>query len=87
MPEYGLIEPFEVDGGELDGLRPQEIFALGVEWEMFRRRLVSGHPFTVYALSNNAGRLNKLAERSGRFVETRPAKEGWSLITVGTYRV
>lgn len=29
--EYEPVEPFGVDGGELDGLSPAECFTLGVE--------------------------------------------------------
>lgn len=31
MSDYGLIRPFQIDNGELDGLRPNEIFVLGYE--------------------------------------------------------
>jgi hypothetical protein len=84
---WGLVEPFEIDNGELDGLRPQECFALGVEWQMFRSQLQSGKPFTTLVLASNADRLTKLAERSQRFVESRPASDGWANLTVGSYRV
>lgn len=32
--DFGLKEPFDVDNGELDGLRPNEIFVLGYELAM-----------------------------------------------------
>ena len=87
MIEFGLVEPFEIDRGELDGLSRQECFAMGVEWQMFRQKLATDQPFADVVLSNNAARLEKLAERAGRFVETRPASQGWTRITVGGYRV
>jgi hypothetical protein len=78
MTDHTLVEPFEIDNGELDGLRAQECFALGVEWAMFRDRLRTGRPFTLLVLANNAERLTKLAERSRRYVENRPASDGWA---------
>ena len=87
MTTYSLVEPFEIDNGELDNLTPQECFSLGVEWQIFRTQLSEGNPFTSLVLSNNAGRLTALAERAQRFVEARPANDGWALITVGDYRV
>jgi hypothetical protein len=87
MAEFGLVESFDVDSGELDGLSPQMCFSLGVEWEIFRQRLKSGKPFTEIYMSPNGDRLAKLAERAGRFVEARPASDGWTKITVGGYRV
>ena len=42
---YSLAEPFGIDHGELDGLTPQEVFALGVEWQLFRYQLE--HPEAI----------------------------------------
>jgi len=84
---WGLVEPFDTDRGELEGIPPRECFALGVEWQIFRLRLRMGNPFTTLVLANNAIRLTKLAERSQRFVESRPASDGWAELTVGGYRV
>jgi hypothetical protein len=82
--EWGLVEPFEVDDGSLDGIGRAECFSLGVEWGMFRQRLKSGQRFSILCLANNAARLSAMAERHRRFVEYRPATtEGWALITVG----
>lgn len=86
---YDLVEPFDIDDdGSLDGVSPKEGFALGVEWLMFRRRLLSGQPFKVLCLSNNAARLVKMAERHNRFVEDRgTGYEGWREVWVGDYTV
>ena len=83
MPEYELVQPFDTDSGELDGLSQAECFAMGVEWQMFRAQLETGKPFNTVVLASNAKRLTKMAERCQRFVEHRPAENGWSLITVG----
>jgi hypothetical protein len=81
--EFSLVEPFDIDDGSLNSVSAAECFAMGVEWQIFRNRLASGKPFTDLVLANNAVRLTKLAERSQRFVETRPANQGWVSITVG----
>lgn len=31
MSEYGLVEPFNIDNGELDGMTPQEVFVAGYQ--------------------------------------------------------
>lgn len=87
MAEYALVEPFDVDDESLVGLSSKECFALGVEWQLFRDKLATGKPFTEYVLANNANRLTKMAERNRRFVESRPADDGWALLTVGNYTV
>jgi hypothetical protein len=35
MAKFGLIEPFHIDNGQLDGYTPQECFTLGVEWQKY----------------------------------------------------
>lgn len=82
--EWGLVEPFDTDNGELDGVPPAECFALGVEFEMFRQKLKTGLVFKEHCLANNAERLVRMVERHNRFVEHSPAEtEGWALIHVG----
>jgi hypothetical protein len=86
--ESELVEPFEIDDGSLNGLAPHYIFALGVEWEMFRQRILTGTPFTVFCLPENRTRFVRMAERKNRFVEDRQTGcEGWTEIWVGDYRV
>ena len=80
---FKLVEPFDIDGGELDGTSPQECFSMGVEWQMFRDRLANGQAFTCLVLSGSAGRLIELAKRSNRFAESVPVDDYWTQITVG----
>jgi hypothetical protein len=85
MDTYHLVEPFDIDDGSLDGLSLQEAFTLGVEWALFWDRLKSGQPFQDLCLANNAQRLEKLAERMGRFSECRQTSvHGWTEVWVGT---
>jgi len=82
--EFELVEPFEIDDGSLRGLSPQYIFALGVEWAMFRRQLADGSPFTTLCLPENRIRFVRMAERHSRFVEDRQTGcVGWTSIWVG----
>jgi hypothetical protein len=84
--DFELVEPFDTDESSLNQVNPETAFALGVEWQMFRQRLKSGHPFQTLCLSINTNRLVKLAERHRRFVEDRPTPWiGWSEIWVGDY--
>ena len=65
--DYGLVEPFGIDDGSLDGLSPQECFTLGVEWEMFRQRLKAEETaFQEQVHSANAGRMQAMCQRHGR---------------------
>ncbi len=85
-------EPFKTDNdgdsddGKLTGLRPQDYFALGVEWEQFRQKLTAGHPFAMLAHDGHAERLSQLAKRHRRFVGTHPVRQGWITIVVGGVR-
>ena len=81
---WHLVEPADVDHGELDGLSPQTCFILGAEWEAFSQRLTSGNPFKAIIHAENTKRLVAMAERHNRFVEDRPNHApGWAVIWVG----
>lgn len=94
MAEFGLIEPFDVDHGELDGLTPAQCFTLGVEWERFCCALYQSNPktgekkeeaqpFAFLCNERNAERLIAMAERHGRFCEQRTKHDGWTEIIIG----
>ena len=86
--DHALVEPFDVDDGSLVGLSPEYIFAMGVEWAMFRQRLSTGKPFTTLCLPENRQRFVAMAERNRRFVEDRQtACLGWFEVWVGDYAV
>src|ERR1700683_1558727 len=82
--ELGLVEPFETGDGSLRGVNAEFAFGLGVQWAMFRQKLVRNVPFTTLCLAENRGRFVRMAERHGRFVEDRPTTwPGWVEIWVG----
>jgi hypothetical protein len=86
MTNYRLVDTFDIDDGSLRGLTKEQCFALGVEWALFRDRIISGELFSDLCISENAPRLSILAERHGRFVEHHIVGEGWSRIFVGANR-
>lgn len=82
--EFELVEPFDTPKGSMRGITPEYAFALGVEWHIFRQRLLTGIPFTTLCLPENAARFVKMAERHSRFVEDRQIGcVGWTEIWVG----
>lgn len=84
MSGFELVEPFDIDDGELDGISPQEAFVLGVEWMRWRQRVVDGKPYTDVCLANNAVRIQGLLERNGWQCEAQPGlAPGWAKIWVG----
>lgn len=90
MPDevnYGLVEPFDVDDGSLDGFSPQEIFCFGVEWEMFRQKLKdTPRSFTEQIHSANVQRLLAMCKRHERSAIRRLVGDDymdWCLLDVG----
>jgi ABC-type Zn2+ transport system substrate-binding protein/surface adhesin len=79
--EYGLLEPF--DTKDLAGADAELAFALGVEWELFRQKLLAGEPFTDVVLLENIERITRMVERHGRFVEWHHFCKDWAKIIVG----
>ena len=84
--KYELKEPFHIDDGELDGLSPQVIFCLGVEYQMIRQSLEHGEAFERTMHVENQHRVALLLDRSNRvyryqFMQDDPS-EGWVHLTV-----
>ena len=80
---FALVDPFEVDDGELDGLRPLDAFALGVEWATFRARIGSdGGWFTSTLHVSNEARVLRHARRYGRSANSRRVDSIWTEIAV-----
>lgn len=77
-----IIEPFDVDDGELDGLSPQLCFVLGVEWAMVREALDADRqlgPLWVHA--QNVPRLRAMIRRRrGLILSAAPTSDGWALL-------
>jgi hypothetical protein len=66
MAEFGLIRPFGIDDGELDGLTPQEIFTLGYELAMVDEALKLPGAISRMIHAENKDRIEAEAIKSGR---------------------
>lgn len=77
MDDFRLVEPFEIDAGELDGLTPEQAFTLGVEWEMVRRALEIYERKKVVHRAN-CMRIVRMARRHGREVPWKHLDDHWS---------
>ena len=81
---WELIEPFDIDNGELENLPQEECFTLGVEWAKWRMKILDGTVKTDLCIAANALRIQAMLERHGIPCEARPAgPHGWSEIWVG----
>lgn len=80
--EFELMEPFDIDNGELDGLRPQEIFALGVEWEMLRQELDTGRMIGRMIHKENLDRFSAMCLRRGREFVAGDSDDGWISVSL-----
>jgi hypothetical protein len=73
-----MLHTFHVDSGELDGLTSQEIFTLGVEWQMVRERAGREvEPFQQLIHTANQWRIVSLIRELGREARVEPVSEGW----------
>lgn len=79
--DYSLKEPFFVDGNELDGLPPQEIFTLGVEWCYVFNDINSMEPGEQRGRpihTANKDRVRMLLIRNNMKFEIKPYDEHWA---------
>jgi hypothetical protein len=85
--DYGLVEPFGIDNGELSGLSRQECFTLGVEWQMFREKLdAEPGAFSEQVHMANVARLSAMCRRRKREVSVHWLHEDhpdWRVLNVG----
>jgi hypothetical protein len=79
---WGLVDPFEIDDGELDSVSRTQAFVLGVEWARFRERLDKEQRFSSLANIANGDRLRRCAERHGRIAVVRPVSPEWVEVSV-----
>ena len=87
MADFGLERSFAIDNGELDGLRPQEIFVLGYELSRVDDLLKSGANGSLLIHAENRGRIQDYADKLGRTVRFRwmenDVSESWLMVDVG----
>lgn len=64
--DFGLIDSFHVDNGELDGLTPQLIFVLGCELGAMLEKIDRDFvPFEMMFHSDNEIRFRKILDKRG----------------------
>jgi hypothetical protein len=66
MAKFGLIKSFQIDNGELDGLRPQECFVLGYELAQVDQLLKATPEIERPVHANNRSRIESACEDAGR---------------------
>lgn len=82
--DFGLIQSFAIDGGELDGLLPAHVFVLGFELGEVTRQFESGEPFKRLIHIANLHRIGLAAKRFGRRWRWMPCGdqgEEWAMLT------
>lgn len=84
--EYGMVRSFGIDSGELDGLRPAEIFVLGYELAQVDHEIESGSPIDRMIHAENADRIRRYLEKLGRTGviswAANDVSEGWCRLVV-----
>jgi len=84
---YVLLESFQIDDGELDGMSPQECFCLGYELaNVSAKSETDPEEFTMPIHSENEARITEALDRRGRsrIITWSPndLSEGWVRLTV-----
>jgi hypothetical protein len=82
MATFNIMEPFDIDRGELDGLRPQECFVLGVEWQMIAMLADKGKEFKKLMHPKNQARIEALLNRRGLEYRIEILNENWLQLNV-----
>ena len=66
VAEFGLVKSFNIDDGQLDGLRPQECFVLGYELGEIDRLVIRDEPISRPVHKENRERIEKSCHDAGR---------------------
>lgn len=86
MSEFGLIKSFQIDNGELDGLRAQECFVLGYELAQVDQLLKATSEIRRPVHAKNKARIEsacKDADRPYRLTwMSDDVSESWLLLEV-----
>lgn len=86
MAEFGLVKSFQIDHGELDGLRPQECFVLGYELAQVDQLLQGTARIRQPVHAANRSRIESSCIKSGRAYALTwlpgDVSESWLLLEV-----
>jgi hypothetical protein len=80
--EFGLVERFWIDDGELDGLSCQEIFVLGFEFCTLLDKFLQLMPFEMQFHQNNVGRVERVLLKHNIFYEIVDEDNEWPVLKV-----
>lgn len=88
--EFKLVSSFDIDGGELDGMSPQECFVLGYELcliDLTIKSLVTGDTIERPVHAANQDRIRKRCENAGLAFRLEymsdDSSESWMLLRAG----
>jgi Ser/Thr protein kinase RdoA (MazF antagonist) len=86
MSEFGLKKSFGIDGGELDGLSPQECFVLGYELALVDHLLTTGQSIRQPVHADNRDRIEASCKDAERAFDLKwlpgDESESWLLLEV-----
>lgn len=86
MAEFGLVKSFDIDNGELDGLRPKDCFVLGYELAQIDALLESGVELSRPIHAENRERIDKSCANAGRQYKISwmpgDSSESWMMLHV-----
>lgn len=81
--------PFDIDNGELDGLRPQECFVLGYELAQIDGLLKTGEQFQKPVHASNRNRIEAELKRQERHYKLHymqdDVSESWMWLAVAPH--
>lgn len=79
-----LMDPFNIDSGELVGLTPQQAFTLGVEWQLLRTEAAAKEaPFTAIIHRENVARCLAMLRCQQRAAKWRQIDGVWAELSIG----
>jgi len=75
--DYKSKEPFGIDGEELDGLTPQEVFVLGYELAQVSAEMEHGQKIEKPVHTDNRERIERAADIRGRTIGLIVYHDDW----------
>ena len=86
MAEFGIVKPFGIDDGELDGLSSQQCFVLGYELAQIDHLLAGEDEIRKPVNADNRQRIEAACRDSGRSCRLNwlpgDVSESWLLLEV-----
>lgn len=82
--EYVGLEPCEIDDGQLDNLRPELVFILGVEWEIIRGQTLFNEDIERPVHTDNYRRVDHMLARNGYYRRWQHGDD-WSFVRASTH--